>query len=69
MELKEITDLINIRQYISCAINNFFIDKATVMELNNMLPVLDDKIINELKKTWFKNYIGYIDNKSTKSKK
>jgi hypothetical protein len=61
MDLKELTDLINVRQYVSSAINNFRIDKPTVGELNGILLLLDKKIINVIKGEKFKKYIGYSD--------
>lgn len=61
MDLSELVNLINIRQYVFNAINLSSIDRATVNELNGMQFLLDKKIIEILKDTEFKNYIGYSD--------
>jgi len=59
MDLKELTDLIAVRQYVINTTGNMSIDRATVNELNGILILLDKKIISILKDTEFKNYIGY----------
>lgn len=59
MDLKEIIDLINVRNYIHSSLNNHTIDRPTVTELNGMLILIDKKIINSLKDPKFKLYIGY----------
>lgn len=61
MELKELTDLIAIRQYVVGATNNMTIDRAAVNELNGILILLDKKIVNILRGPSFKDYIGYQD--------
>lgn len=59
MELKEIVDLITIRQYVANAVGNSSIDRATVNYMNNSLIMIDRKIINLLKEDEFKSYINY----------
>lgn len=59
MDLKEIIDLINVRNYIYNSLNNHTIDRPTVTELNGMLILIDKKIIDLLKGSEFKLYIGY----------
>lgn len=59
MNLKEITDLISIRQYVSNATGNMSLDRSTINELNGILILLDKKIVGILKDYEFKDYIGY----------
>jgi hypothetical protein len=61
MELKELTDLINVRNYVVNATGNPAIDRQTVNELNGILLLIDKKIITILKSIEFKEYIGYAD--------
>lgn len=61
MNLKELTDLISIRQYVSNSIGNASIDRATVHYMSNTLLLLDKKIIDLLKSSEFKEYINYND--------
>lgn len=61
MELKELTNLINIRDYVANIINSPTIDRLTVKEMNNTLLLLDKKIINIIKTPEFKDYINYDD--------
>lgn len=64
MDLQELTNLITVRQYISIAIGNAAMDRATVSELNGMLLLIDKKIISILKDNEFKEYINYWDVKN-----
>jgi hypothetical protein len=57
--LKELTDLISIRQYVGNAIGLSAVKKETIRELDGMLLLLDQKIIGLLTGAEFKNYIGY----------
>lgn len=59
MDLKELSDLITIRQYVVNSTGNMSLDRPTVNELNGMLILLDKKIVGILKGTEFKDYIGY----------
>lgn len=61
MDLKEITDLIAIRQYVVNSTGNPAIDRATVNFMNGALILLDNKIIALLQANDFKEYIGYKD--------
>ena len=61
MDLTEITNLVNIRQYVVNSMSNPAIDRSTVNTLNGMLILLDNKIINILQSDPFKEYIGYKD--------
>lgn len=61
MELKELTDLISIRQYIVSSMGNPVFDRQTVTEMNNILLLIDKKIVSILKGSEFKEYIGYAD--------
>lgn len=59
MDFKELTDLIQIRQYVVNATANPAIDRATVSAMNGTLLLLDKKIIEILTGTQFREYIGY----------
>ena len=61
MELQELTYLIKIREYVFNSINLPTIDRKTVKELNDMLLLLDKKIIGLITDVDFKDYIGYKD--------
>lgn len=61
MELKELVDLITIRQYVANSTGNSSIDRATVNTMNNMLILIDNKILALLKGDKFKDYINYAD--------
>jgi hypothetical protein len=59
MDLKELTDLIAIRQYIVNSTANPAIDRATVNYMNDLLLLTDKKIIGLLANKDFKEYIEY----------
>lgn len=59
MELKELTDLIAIRQYVVNSTANPAIDRATVNYMNDLLLLTDKKIIAILASQDFKEYIEY----------
>lgn len=59
MNLKNINDLINIRNYIYMSTNNGWIDKKTVNYLNNLLLLVDKKILTILMDEEFKKLIDY----------
>jgi hypothetical protein len=59
MDLKEITDLIAIRQYVVNSTGNPTINRETVSYINGVLILLDNKIIALLKSQEFKEYIDY----------
>lgn len=61
MNLKELTDLINIRQYVINSTSNPTIDRATVNAMNGTLILIDKKIIAILTGQEFRDYIGYAD--------
>lgn len=61
MDLKELTDLIAIRQYVVNSTANPTIDRATVSYMNGLLILLDKKIITLLGSDEFKEYINYKD--------
>lgn len=58
---EELVDLIKIRDYVINSIGLPTIDKKTVNELNNMLLLLDKKIIGMITSDEFKDYIGYAN--------
>jgi hypothetical protein len=61
MDLKEITDLITIRQYVVNSTGNPSIDRKTVNYMNGMLLMLDKKIVELLQSDTFKEYMNYQD--------
>lgn len=61
MDLKELTDLISVREYVHSSIANPSIDRKTVSFLNGLLIMVDKKIIGILSDTQFKEYVSYQD--------
>jgi hypothetical protein len=61
MNLKELVDLIAIRQYVVNATANPTIDRATVNVVNGVLLMLDKKILGIIQSSGFKDYINYAD--------
>ena len=61
MDLKELVDLIAIRQYVVNSTGNPVLNRATVNVMNGMLLLIDKKIINLLEGQDFKEYINYAD--------
>jgi hypothetical protein len=59
MNLKEITELITIRQYVVNSTANPAINRETVSYMNGVLILLDNKIVSLLKSPEFKEYIDY----------
>jgi hypothetical protein len=61
MNLKELVDLITIRQYVVNSTGNSTLNRATVNVMSGMLLLIDKKIINLLESNEFKEYINYQD--------
>jgi hypothetical protein len=61
MDLQELINLITVRGYVVNSVNNASIDRGTVNTLNNILILLDKKIVGILTDTEFKEYVGYAD--------
>lgn len=61
MELKEITDLIAIRQYILNSTDNASLDKKVVNYMSKLLLMVDRKIVETLQSDSFKEYVNYQD--------
>jgi hypothetical protein len=59
MDLRELVDLITIRQYVCNATANPAIDRATVNLVNGMLLLLDKKILGIIQDNEFKEYVNY----------
>lgn len=59
MDLKELTDLIAVRQYIADTRGSFNIERAAINELDSMLVSLDKKIIDIIRSKDFKNYVSF----------
>ena len=64
MDLKELTNLIQVRNYLSDTMGNSAFDRATVSEMNGSLILIDKKIVEIIKSNSFKNYINWNDVKS-----
>lgn len=58
MKLKELLDLIQIRQYIANSVAIPSLDKPSVNDMARLLPKIDKKIVNILQTDEFKNYIS-----------
>jgi hypothetical protein len=61
MDLRELVDLITIRQYVINSTANPAIDRATVNFMNGALLLIDKKIIGLMQSSDFKEYINYGD--------
>lgn len=61
MDLRELVDLISIRQYVCNSISNPTVDRPTLSELNGILILLDKKMIAMIKSPEFKEYVGYAN--------
>lgn len=59
MDLKEITELITVRQYVVNSTANPAINRETVSYMNGVLILLDNKIVSLLKSQEFKEYIDH----------
>lgn len=65
MDLTEIVNLINIRQYVCNSTANPTLDRAAVNYMNNILLMLDKKIYLHLQDDEFKDYVNYQDIRKT----
>jgi hypothetical protein len=61
MDLRELVDLITVRQYVVNSTANATIDRATVTVMNNMLIMIDKKILSLIQSSEFKAYVNYGD--------
>lgn len=61
IDLKEILDLISIRQYLATTVNNPAFDRPTVNFVSHSLILVDKKIVSLLQGEDFKEYINYGD--------
>lgn len=66
MDLFEISNLIQIRNYIAQAIQNYGIKKEVVSELNDMILMVDKLIIDNLTSPQFKEKISFSNLKEIK---
>ena len=57
----ELNELINIRNYVCSAINNYSLSRTSVSELNVMNILLDKLIIEKLLSKEFKEYVRFED--------
>ena len=58
MELKELIDLIQIRQYVVSTMGNSTFSKSVVKQMSNTLLLLDKKIVELITREDFQSYIG-----------
>ena len=63
MDLRELKDLISVREYVAMMINNFNTDRVTLNELSGILLLLDKKALSILKSHEFKAYVNYQEAK------
>jgi hypothetical protein len=63
MDLQEITSLITIRNHVVNSINNYALTRDTVSKLNEMLILLDRRIVDKLLDQDFKDFLGFEDAK------
>lgn len=61
MDLRELTDLIAVRQYVVNSTANPAIDRTTINYLTKLLIMVDKKILLLLSSDQFKEYISYKD--------
>jgi hypothetical protein len=66
MDLRELVDLIAIRQYVINASGNFAISKTVINTMSDMLLSLDAKILDLLQSDEFKQHIGYQDTRQAR---
>jgi hypothetical protein len=59
--IKDISDLINIRNYVASSVNNFNLKRETTNHLNKVMMLLDRLIINDLNSDQFKSIISFED--------
>lgn len=61
MDLRELVDLITIRQYVVNSTANPTMDREAYRYLNGSLIMIDKKIMSLLQGDEFKEYINYAD--------
>lgn len=59
LKLKDISDLIKIREYVDVAINTFSIDKKKISSLNGMKILIDKRLVDALLSDDFKTFIDF----------
>ena len=59
IEIKDISDLIHIRNYVYGAINNSALHKTVAHELNKIQILLDNTIVEHILSVEFKDLIGF----------
>jgi hypothetical protein len=64
MDLRELVNLITVRQYVVNSTANPALDKAAVNYMNGALLMIDKKIVELLQGKEFRQYINYGDVRS-----
>lgn len=59
MDLQEIKNLIDVRDYVERVLNNYNRDKQEIASLRSMVILLDNKIVSMLLKDDFKEYVDF----------
>jgi hypothetical protein len=59
MDLRELTDLITIRQYLADTRGSYSIDRAAINELDSVLVSLDKKIVELIRSSDFKAHVKF----------
>lgn len=67
-DFSELTNLIEVRKFVVNSTGIATITRAQVNELNNLLLLLDEKVIGILTGNDFKEYIGYADVQEAKKR-
>lgn len=57
--LRDINDLINIRNYVASSVNNYSLKREVTNELNAMTMLLDKMIVSQLTSEEFKKIINF----------
>jgi hypothetical protein len=57
MNLKEVSELIQIRDYLVACVNNMNLDRVSLNSMNKLLPLVDKKIISILLAPDFKELL------------
>lgn len=68
MDLSEISNLIQIRNYIHQSVNNFALERSKVNSLGDMLILIDKLIVDKLLANDFKSLINFQNLQQYKSK-
>lgn len=66
IDLKQLADLVTIRQYIVNAAEYHTVEKSAAIEMTRILPLVDKKLVEIILSKNFKEFIGYVPKAPTK---